>query len=135
MSLSPEIEVNADQPIEVETSYTFEIDFETNRLTGKMINGLESIKQFVVLAIRIPRYAYPILSSNIGAEIEALLADPDTTLDYKKMELPRLITEALIYDERIDSVLNFNIDHQEDSFHASFTVHSVEGIFEAEEVF
>lgn len=63
-----------------------------------------------------------------------MLADKETTDAYKKMEIPRLIEEALIYDDRISAVTDFEIDKQGESFHVSFTVETDEGTLEFEEV-
>lgn len=136
MALSPEIDIDEafdDEP-EIETLKTYRIDYENMRITNEIIDGIEAIKQFVYMAILTPRYVHPIYSDDYGSEIEELLADNDVTTEFKMMELPRLITEALIYDERIADVTDFNIEHVGDSFHVDFTVHSSEGILEIEEV-
>jgi hypothetical protein len=49
-------------------------------------------------------------------------------------ELPRVITEALIYDERISEVRDFDIEQQGDSATVSFTVVTIEGDLRLTEV-
>jgi phage baseplate assembly protein W len=137
MVLSPEVDIAdglLDEEVEVETLRTYKIDYETMTITSEIIEGIESIKQFIHMALRTPRYEHQIYSSDYGSEIEALLSDNEVTQEFKQMELPRLITEALIYDDRIDDVTDFDIIQTYDAFHVSFTVHSVEGILEIEEV-
>ncbi len=50
------------------------------------------------------------------------------------MEIPRLIEEALLYDDRILAVTNFEIEKKDDAFIVSFTVEADEGMLEIEEV-
>lgn len=134
MALSPEIEITEDI-VKPQTSRTYKMDFESGRITSEVIDGLEAIKQFIHLALRTVRYAHAIYSDDIGSEILDLLSDIEVTIAYKKMELPRLITESIIYDERITSVTNFEIEHIGDALHVRFTVSSTEGFIELEEVF
>lgn len=136
MALSPELELEFDteQEVEIETSRTYRIDFENKRITNEMISGLDAVRQFVILSLRFPRFAYSMFSANIGSELEELIKDEEATIALKKTEIPRLIEEALIYDERIDAVTNFTIEHVDDAFHVNFTVESNEGALEFEEV-
>lgn len=140
MALTPEIDIDIDvddsEEVDItEPLLTYKIDFESGRLTSELISGLDAIRQYVYLALRTPRYAYAIYSDEFGSEIEELLADTEVTLEFKKMELPRLIEEALIYDDRISEVNNFEIKHIDDQFHIKFTVVSNVGVLEMEEVF
>ncbi|MEW5069643.1 DUF2634 domain-containing protein [Bacillus subtilis] len=136
MALSPEIEFDdiEDDSEVIETSQTYKIDFENGRISNEKITGLEAIRQFVYLSLHTERYAYSVFSHDIGNELQDILADNETTDAYKKMEIPRLIEEALIYDDRVSSVSDFEIEKQGDSFHVSFTVETDEGKLEIEEV-
>ncbi|MCY7787344.1 DUF2634 domain-containing protein [Bacillus spizizenii] len=136
MALSPEIEFEdiEDDSEVIETSQTYKIDFENACITNEIITGLEAIKQFVHLSLHTERYAYSVYSHDIGNELQEVLADKETTDAYKKMEIPRLIEEALIYDDRIAAVTDFEIDKQGESFRVSFTVETDEGTLEIEEV-
>lgn len=88
----------------------------------------------VCMALRTERYAYAVYSHNIGNELQEVLSDHETTDAYKEMEIPRLIEEALIYDDRISAVTDFEIERQGDAFHVSFSVETDEGTLEIEEV-
>lgn len=135
LALSPEVEIEmVDEDEEIETLQTYRIDYETMTITNEIIDGIEAIKQFIYMTLRTSRYEHFIYSTDYGSEIEELLSNHEVTQEFKKMELPRLITEALIYDERINDVTDFVIEETDDSFHVSFIVHSTEGIVEIEEV-
>ncbi|MEH3000464.1 MULTISPECIES: DUF2634 domain-containing protein [Bacillus] len=135
MALSPEEEIEeTEEDEEVETSTTYRIDVETGRLTGETISGIEAIRQFVYMTLRTERYAYPIYSHDIGTEIQELLTDTEATDEYKEMEIPRLLEEALIVDERIDHIEELEVTKQNDSFHVKLAIVTDEGTLEIEEV-
>jgi hypothetical protein len=141
MALTPENEIDFDLDVldsdpELEPLKTYRIDYEKGEITNEMIEGKEAVLQFVHMALRTPRFAHAIYSEDYGSEIESLLADKEVTVEFKLSELPRMIEEALVYDERISDVTDIDIEHRGDAFHVSFTVHSDEGILlEVEEVF
>ncbi|WP_426004958.1 DUF2634 domain-containing protein [Bacillus sp. DWP3-1] len=135
MALSPEEEIEeTEEDEEVETSTTYRIDVETGRLTGETISGIEAIRQFVYMTLRTERYAHPIYSHDIGTEIQELLTDTEATDEYKEMEIPRLLEEALIVDERIDHIEELEVTKQNDSFHVKLAIVTDEGTLEIEEV-
>ncbi|MCG8398098.1 DUF2634 domain-containing protein [Bacillus atrophaeus] len=136
MTLSPEIQFDdiEDDSEVIETSRTYRIDFENGRITNELITGLEAVKQFVYMALHTERYSYSVFSHDIGNELQEVLSDNETTDAYKKMEIPRLVEEALIYDDRISSVTEFEIEKSGDRFLVSFIVETDEGTLEIEEV-
>ncbi|EDW22373.1 DUF2634 domain-containing protein [Bacillus pumilus] len=135
MALSPEEEIEeTEEGEEVETSTTYRIDVETGRLTGETISGIEAIRQFVYMTLRTERYAHPIYSHDIGTEIQELLTDTEATDEYKEMEIPRLLEEALIVDERIDHIEEIEVTKENDSFHVKLAIVTDEGTLEIEEV-
>ncbi|MFA3773380.1 DUF2634 domain-containing protein [Bacillus safensis] len=135
MALSPEEEIEEiEEDEEVETSTTYRINFETGRLTGETISGIEAIRQFIYMTLRTERYAHPIYSHDIGTEIQELLTDTEATDEYKEMEIPRLLEEALLVDERIDHIEELEVTKQNDSFHVKLAIVTDEGTLEIEEV-
>ena len=76
MSLLPsfildEIEVYKSPEIKVPREY--EIDYETGQMTGKIVEGLEAIKVWIWLVLKIPRYRYLLFSWDYGNEYDALV--------------------------------------------------------------
>nr|WP_254114531.1 DUF2634 domain-containing protein [Bacillus safensis] len=135
VALSPEEEIEEiEEDEEVETSTTYRIDFETGRLTGETISGIEAIRQFIYMTLRTERYAHPIYSHDIGTEIQELLTDTEATDEYKEMEIPRLLEEALLVDERIDHIEELEVTKQNASFHVKLAIVTDEGTLEIEEV-
>ncbi|MCY7500686.1 DUF2634 domain-containing protein [Bacillus pumilus] len=137
MALSPEEEIedmDEDEEDVVESSTTYRIDFESGRLTNEKINGLDAIRQFVYMALRTERYSHAIYSHDVGCEVQEAVSDEESTDEYKEMEIPRLIEEALLVDERIESVQDFEITKEGATFKVVFNVVTDEGTLEIEEV-
>ncbi|MFJ5671178.1 DUF2634 domain-containing protein [Bacillus safensis] len=137
MALSPEEEIEdyeEDEDDVVEPSTTYRIDFENGRLTNEKINGLDAIRQFVYMALRTERYSHAIYSHDVGCEVQESVSDEEATDEYKEMEIPRLIEEALLVDERIESVQDFEITKEGATFKVAFNVVTDEGTLEIEEV-
>ncbi|WP_178897065.1 DUF2634 domain-containing protein [Bacillus altitudinis] len=137
MALSPEEEIedmDEDEEEVVEPSTTYRIDFETGRLTNEKINGLDAIRQFVYMALRTERYSHAVYSHDVGCEVQEAVFDEESTDEYKEMEIPRLIEEALLVDERIESVQDFEITKEGATFKVIFEVVTDEGTLEIEEV-
>lgn len=131
---TPEIEIdNADLEEFEPISRTYEIDFINKRLTGKMIDGLDAIRQFVHLAIQVSRFKYGAYSDDYGSELFDLITDEESTEELIENEIPRLINEAIAYDDRIESVDNFVIEKIDEAFHIAFDVTTNEGVLEIQE--
>ena len=76
------------------------------------------------------RYQYAMYSWNYGIELIDLLGEPVT---YVCPELKRRITEALLWDNRIKSVDDFQFTFsQRGAVHVAFTAHTVYGDVPAE---
>ncbi|MFP7455114.1 DUF2634 domain-containing protein [Bacillus safensis] len=137
MALSPEEEIeDVDEDAEdvVEPSTTYRIDFESGRLTNEKISGLDAIRQFVYMALRTERYSHAVYSHDVGCEVQEAVSDEESTDEYKEMEIPRLIEEALLVDERIESVQDIEITKEGAAFKVVFDVVTDEGTLEIEEV-
>ncbi|EJA0855086.1 DUF2634 domain-containing protein [Listeria monocytogenes] len=133
--ITPEVEIDSAELEEFESiSNTYEIDFVNKRLTGKMIDGLNAIRQFVHLAIQISRFKYPIYSDDYGSELFDLITDEEATDELIENEIPRLVSEAIEFDDRIESVDHFFIEKIEDAYFISFDVTTTEGVIEVQEV-
>ena len=93
-------------------------------------DGIEAMKQAVYKILFTERYGYVIYSGNYGIELLDLFGQP---VSYVCPELERRITEALTWDDRIDSVDDFRFDFPKKGVvHVAFTVHTVFGDFKAE---
>lgn len=121
------------QDLEVETlpSKNYKMQIEHDVING-FCDELEAMKQVVFKILNTERYQYILYSWNYGIELLDLYGEPVT---YVCPELERRITEALVQDDRIDSVDSFVFDITEKrTVKVTFTVHTIFGGIEAEKV-
>ena len=97
---------------------TYKVAFNSNRIDGYM-DDLEAIKQAVYLILSTERYQCLIYSWDYGVELMDLIGKP---MPYVLSELPRRIKEALVQDNRISDVTDFEFERHGKIIHAKFTV-------------
>ncbi|WP_020620256.1 DUF2634 domain-containing protein [Paenibacillus daejeonensis] len=113
-----------------QTTRTYGIDFRTGKFKG-IIEGSETIKQYVFKTLRTARYAHMIYPDSYGSEHNAIGVSNN---DLMESELARTITEALIYDERITRIYNFEFSRSNDSLVLKFVVDTIFGSTPIQEV-
>lgn len=109
-----------------ESSRTWKLDFETGHITG-WVDGLEAVKQAVFVALRTVRYEHLIYSDDYGSELEMLIG---TNPVFLETELKRMITEALLPDDRIRGIGHLSVEKKGDHLRVQFTVITNYGDFE-----
>lgn len=108
---------------------TYKADSNGGSVRG-YADGLEAMKQATYNILLTERYQYVMYSGNYGIETLDLFGEP---ISYVCPELERRITEALIQDDRIKSVSDFEFDvSSRGVVHVNFTVHTVFGDVAAE---
>jgi Protein of unknown function (DUF2634) len=117
-----EIEQLGREPAETsQPSKTYKLDFTTGEILEDFVDNEEAIKQAAMKAIITYRDKYLIYSEDYGCEIFYLLGKAYTQ-EYLAIEVPRLIEEALMPDDRIESAQNFIVTKEEDSLSVSFEI-------------
>lgn len=102
-------------------SNTFKLN--ANRMVG-FTDGVEAVKQAIYIALSIERYKYAIYSWNYGVELLGLFGQPMT---YVIPELERRITEALLQDQRILDLAEFDFQPGRNRVTVSFIAITVFG--------
>lgn len=120
-----------EQNFEIDEQPTLTYQMNLNR---KSIQGytdeLEAKKQAIFKILSTERYQYIMYSGNYGIELLDLYGEPIT---YVCPELERRITEALTWDERIESVDDFEFDtSKKGEILVTFIAHTVYGDVAAE---
>jgi hypothetical protein len=110
---------------EPQPSKTYYLDFENGRI-GPMIDGDLALRQFVFKAIMTPRSRYLIYDDEYGTELEDLIG-ADVTDAFLQEEIPRVIRDALVYDDRIADVRDFVVRREKDGVFIEFTIEKVDG--------
>ena len=93
------------------------------------IDELDAIVQACYKILNTERYQYVIYSWNYGIELQDLFGKP---IPYVYSELPRRIKEALIQDDRINSVEDFELSYDKGNVLAKFIVKTNLGNIEME---
>lgn len=115
--------------IEEQPTLTYKINMQSDTVRG-YTDELEAMKQAIYKILLTERFRYVMYSANYGIELLDLFGQP---VSYVCPELERRITEALTWDDRIESVDNFEFDtSQKGTVHVSFTAHTVFGDVRAE---
>lgn len=97
---------------------------DSNRIFGTC-DSLEAMKQTVFKILNTERYKYIIYSWNYGIELEDLFGQP---VRYACPEIERRVKEALLQDDRITAVDNFEFNFPKRGVVAvKFTVHTIFG--------
>ena len=122
--------LSTDLTIERESTKTYKLNIENNVING-FCDGIESMTQVIYKILNTERYKYIIYSWNYGIELLDLFGEP---IDYAVSELKRRITEALLQDDRITSVDEFECENDRRSVHLTFTVHTIFGDIQTEKV-
>lgn len=107
---------------------TFRMNHDTKTITGS-IDQIEAVEQAVFLILNVERYEWLIYSWNYGVELKSLIGKP---VDYCIPEIERRVKEALLQDDRITAVDNFQFEVNGKSVLVSFTVVSIFGSISTE---
>lgn len=99
---------------------TYGFDFDGGTYLG-VIDGRDALLQFIYKAVKTARYRFPIYGWDYGCELEDLIGQ-DVSQALLETEIPRVIKEALIYDDRIEGVGGFSITRDSDKLYISFSV-------------
>lgn len=82
------------------------IEKPLNRVIGYAYE-IESLKQAIYLILSTERYMFPIYSWDYGVELRDLFGQP---IPYCRSEIPRRVTDALLQDNRVLNVRDFEFD-------------------------
>ena len=123
--------LNNELEVQEEPSKNYKMYFDEEVINGYR-DELEAMKQVIFKILNTERYQYIIYSWNYGIELQDLFGEP---VSYVCPELERRITEALVQDDRVESVDSFSFDITEKrKVHVTFVVHTIFGDVDAEKV-
>lgn len=120
-----------DFEITEQPTHTYKMNLESNLIRG-YTDGQEAMKQAIYKILNTERYQYVMYSWNYGIKLLDLYGEP---VSYVCPELERRITEALTWDDRIQTVDNFEFNiSKKGEILVTFTAHTVFGDVVAEKV-
>ncbi|MDD3347330.1 DUF2634 domain-containing protein [Oscillibacter sp.] len=107
---------------------TFKLNISQSTVAGH-VDNIEAMKQVIYLILNVERYEYLIHTWNYGVELKDLFGQP---ISFVLPEVKRRITEALLQDERITAVDDFEFEVNRGKVHATFTVTTIFGDIQTE---
>ena len=122
-------ELESDFEVEIEPSYTYAMkvpDDEVGESTfiGK-IDDVEAKQQAIMKVLNTERYEHEIYSWDYGIETRDLFG---MDIDYVMSEIKARITDAVLQDDRFESVDDFEVQQvSKKSIHCTFTVTTADG--------
>ena len=126
MSLFPFMRNDVEEIQLIATYKEYEFDFNTNTLTGKLLERKEALKMWIYKALLTPRYIYPIYSWDYGQDLDELIGQ-GYEVDYIKSEVERRVRECLLVNKRITRCHNFDIIFMNDTLQITFTAETIFG--------
>ena len=99
---------------------TYRVNIPMDVVQGATDNVV-ALQQTIYFILGTERYQFPIYSWDYGVELRDLFGRP---MKYVKPELKRRITEALVQDDRITDVTDFEFTEGRNVLHTTFIVHS-----------
>lgn len=121
--------LETDFEFEEQPTHTYKMNFQKNAVRGYADN-IEAMEQAIYKILLTERFQYIMYSGNYGIETLDLYGQP---ISYICPELERRIKEALLWDNRIESVDNFEFDiSKKGEIHVIFTVKTIFGDITAE---
>lgn len=127
----PEVSTNFTEiTIEEIPSKDYKLKVDDQRIQG-MCENFEEMSQVIFKILNTERYQNIIYSWNYGVETVDLYGRP---FDYVIPELQRRINEALVQDDRINDVRDFDFETTGNKITAYFTVVTTFGEVTAEKV-
>lgn len=123
-------DIRQDFTFEALPSKTFRLNHNNLTITGT-IDQIQAVEQAVFLILNVERYQWLIFSWNYGVELHNLIGkDPEYCLP----EIERRVRKALLQDDRITAVQDFQFEINKKQVLTAFTVVSIFGEINVEKV-
>lgn len=117
-----DFEFDTDFDIVSQPSYTFKLNSDEN-IKG-FVDDLQAVKQAIYLILNTQRYQYLIYDWDYGVEFDDLIG---CDKNYAIVQIQSRITDALLQDDRIEAVVDFEFETKKKSITAYFVVKTIFG--------
>lgn len=113
---------------------TYAMDFRHKRIAG-FTDGKEAAMQAIWKILSTQRFAHLIYDDQYGCDIMNKIGASGLTKQYLDSDVPKMVEEALLADERITGVADFRYEILScDSVHVEFTAYTIYGDLEVKGV-
>jgi len=97
----------------------YELDFETGKLTGRIVTGVDAICVWAYLALKAKRYRWVIYSWYYGEEYTNLIGYSYSE-EYLHSEVQRYMEECLFENEHITAIEELSVKQENEKLHIKF---------------
>ncbi len=118
-----------DYDIVEQATRTYRLNFGGRNSVG-MLDGREAMKQAIYLILNTERYRYEMYSWDYGVELEELIGEQNS--DTIQVNIKNTITDALMQDDRITGVSDFEFKRERERLSVIFNVATTEGDIQSE---
>lgn len=111
---------------------TYRMDFEKKRIIG-MVEGIDAAAQSIFKELQTRRFSYLIYDEQYGCDIFNKIGNASLTESYLDNDVPAMIEDALVLDEMVTGVSDFEFEIiDRDAVMLEFSVSTIygEGSFE-----
>ena len=114
---------------------TYALNLDTGRIEG-FVDGIEACQQYIRKALITPRFKCLIYNNQYGSEIKQAITTEDASPAYVATELPRIVKDTIINDDRILDVDTsaFTFEFVSDGVYVDFEVKTIYGTIRIQEV-
>ena len=123
-----DFEFDTDFEIVNQPSYTFKLNINDENIKG-FVDDLQAVKQAIFLILNTQRYQYLIYNWDYGVEFDDLIGSEK---NYAIVQIQSRITDALLQDDRIEAVVDFEFKTNNKSITAYFVVKTIFGDIETQ---
>ena len=129
MAVLPESSINLTGGVVFvsQPSRTWKLDHTTGRIAGTC-DGYDAVKQAVEVILSVERYRWQIYQPTSGMQWEGLIGQD---AGYAAAELQRRLQDALLADDRITGLKNYEYSIDGQNLTASFVVETIYGDVES----
>lgn len=111
--------------IKEQPNKTYKMIIDDNKVSGNLTDDIKTIEQACYKILNTERYKHVIYSWNYGCELSDLFGKP---IPYVLSEIPRRIREALVQDDRVNDVTDFDLSYdKKGNVTAKFTIKTYYG--------
>lgn len=116
-------------------SKTYKIDFNAKRIVG-MTDDSQALRQAIRKALITPRFMCLVYDGQYGSEVKQVISAEDASENFIKAEIPWMLKDTLMADERILDVygIEYDFNGDKDAVSISFFVDTIYGELEIKEV-
>lgn len=108
------------------TPKEFGMNFATGQMTGEIVEGIEAVKVWCYLALKVARYRFFICSWDYGNEIESLYGK-GFSAEHIESEVARMVEECLLENDYIERVEVSDATYKSGCFIATITIETIYG--------